>query len=81
MYAIPGPRYFGLNSTVSLDMLYGLVNLMFDPVPNLVFGLEYNYGYKRSTHEGTIATPQGVVEKIDESRNAHRISFGVFFDF
>jgi len=80
-YGIPGPGYTAVDSKISLDMLYGLVNLMFDPVPNLILGIEYNYGYKRSTHTGTITTPTAVVSSIDQSRPAHRISFGMFFDF
>lgn len=80
-YTIPGPGYTAVDSKISLDMLYGLVNLMFDPVPNLILGLEYNYGYKRSTHNGSITTPTVVVTSVDQSRPAHRISFGLFFDF
>jgi hypothetical protein len=80
-YTIPGPGYAATNSKISLDMFYGLVNVMYDPVPNLIFGLEYNYGYKRSKHEGSITTLAGSVTEISQSRPAHRISFGVFFDF
>ncbi len=80
-YSIPGPGYTATDSKISLDMLYGLVNIMYDPVPNLIFGLEYNYGYKSSKHEGSIATSSGLVTELSQSRSAHRISFGVFFDF
>lgn len=80
-YTIPGPGYTAVDSKISLDMLYGLVNLMFDPVPNLILGLEYNYGFKRSRHDGSITTPTEVVTSVDQSRPAHRISFGLFFDF
>jgi hypothetical protein len=77
----PDPDYTALNSSVGLDMYYGLVNLMFDPVPNLIFGLEYNYGYKASTYKGSIDTGTEVVTDLTQSRPAHRISFGMFFDF
>jgi len=83
-YTIPGavPPYVATDSKVSLDMLYGLVNIMFDPVPNLIFGIEYNYGYKKADHEGSLtSTGGGTVEEITQSRPAHRISFGMFFDF
>jgi hypothetical protein len=84
-YTIAGPDYEATNSKISQDMLYGLVNLMYDPVPNLIFGIEYNYGYKSSKHEGSIVTSVGPppvsVAEITKSRPAHRISFGVFFDF
>jgi hypothetical protein len=80
-YTIPTPGYDATNTKISLDMLYGLVNLMYDPVPNLIFGIEYNYGYKKSTHVGSIVTPGGTVAELSESRPAHRISFGLFFDF
>ncbi len=80
-YTIPAPAYTAVDSKISLDMLYGLVNLMFDPVPNLILGIEYNYGYKKSIHQGSITIPSGVVSQVDQSRPAHRISFGMFFDF
>jgi hypothetical protein len=80
-YTIPGAGYTATNSKISLDMLYGLVNIMYDPVSNLIFGLEYNYGYKNSTHEGSILTEKGVVTSLSQSRPAHRISFGLFFNF
>jgi len=80
-YMIPGPDYTATDSKISLDMLYGLVNIMYDPVPNLIFGLEYNYGYKSSKHEGSIITSAGPVAEVSQSRPAHRISFGMFFDF
>jgi hypothetical protein len=77
----PDPDYTATNSSVGLDMYYGLVNLMFDPVPNLIFGIEYNYGYKASTYKGSIDTGTQVVTDLTQSRPAHRISFGMFFDF
>jgi hypothetical protein len=82
-YAIPGavPPYVAANSKVSVDMLYGLVNIMYDPVPNLIFGLEYNYGYKKSDHTGSLTGAAGTVSEVTKSRPAHRISFGMFFDF
>ena len=80
-YTIPTPGYQVTNSKISVDMLYGLVNLMYDPVANLIFGIEYNYGYKKSTHKGTITDGANTLSEISESRPAHRISFGVFFDF
>jgi|GEM_PF-614090 len=80
-YTIPGSGYKATNSKISLDMWYGLVNLMYDPVSNLIFGIEYNYGYKQSTHEGNILTTAGTLTKLSQSRPAHRISFGLFFDF
>ncbi len=81
-YTIKTPGYEATNSKIDLDMLYGLVNLMYDPVPNLIFGLEYNYGYKQSNHRGNITVAPGdVAQTVSQSRPAHRISFGVFFDF
>lgn len=82
-FTIPGPDpdYTATNSSVGLDMYYGLVNLMYDPVPNLIFGIEYNYGYKASTYKGSINTGTQIVPEVTQSRPAHRISFGMFFDF
>ena len=77
----PDPDYQATKSKLSVDMLYGLVNLMYDPVPNLIFGIEYNYGYKKSTHTGTINNGTAVLPEVSQSRPAHRISFGMFFDF
>jgi hypothetical protein len=80
-YTIPGAGYTATNSKISLDMFYGLVNIMYDPVPNLIFGLEYNFGSKSAKHEGSVYTAEGVETEVSQSRPAHRISFGVFFDF
>jgi len=54
---------------------------MYDPVSNLIFGLEYNYGYKNSTHEGRILAGTSILTSLSQSRPAHRISFGLFFNF
>jgi len=80
-YTIPGAGYTATNSKISLDMLYGLVNIMYDPVPDLVFGIEYNYGYKNQKNQGSISTPSGSMAEVTKSRPANRISFGVFFNF
>jgi len=80
-YTIPGAGYTATNSKISLDMLYGLVNIMYDPVPNLIFGLEYNFGSKSAKHVGSVRTADGVEAEVSQSRPAHRISFGMFFDF
>jgi len=80
-YTIPGPDFIAEDSEIRLRHGYGLVNLMYDPVPALVFGVEWNVGYKESVHEGTITTGEGTVGRVEASRWAQRISFGLFFDF
>lgn len=80
-YTIPRTAYIVTDGKISLDMLYGTANLMYDPIPNMVFGLEYNFGFKNASHKGMITTPSGVVSTLEQSRPAHRISFGFFFDF
>jgi len=48
----------------------------------MIFGLEYNFGSMSAKQQGSIVTPEeGTVANLSQSRPAHRISFGVFFDF
>jgi hypothetical protein len=59
--------------------LYMLGNVMFDPFENFTIGLEYNYGYKLNMYDGTIG---GIPNSsTTQSRDASRISFGLFYSF
>ena len=44
-------------------------------------GLEYNWGRKETTHVGSIDTGEEVLSRLERSRNAQRISFGLFFNY
>jgi len=80
-YEIPTPGYQARNSEVELEHSYALVNVMYDWLPNLVLGVEYNWGEKDTLHVGEITTDDGVVGRLEKGRSAQRISFGVFFNF
>ena len=80
-YEIPGPDYQAENSEVTATHYYGLVNVMYDWLPNFVLGVEYNWGKKDTVHQGSIDTGDEVVARIEKGRVAQRISFGVFFNF
>ena len=80
-YEIPGPGYVAENGEVELSYNYALVNLMYDWLPNLSLGVEYNWGNKDVLHTGNISTDDGTVDRIEKDRSAQRISFGLFFNF
>jgi hypothetical protein len=80
-FTIEGPGYDASDTSVNLQHYYGLFNVMWTPEPALTFGIEYNYGNKRNKYDGAIDTGDEVVASIEKSRDAHRISFGLFFDF
>ena len=80
-FTIPGPDYDATNTSIDLTHFYGLLNVMWTPVPAVTFGIEYNIGEKTSKYEGTIDTGTEVVSLLEKSRMAQRISFGLFFDF
>ena len=54
---------------------------MWTAEPPLTFGVEWNVGRKTNKYDGTIDTGTEVVSSLDKSRDAQRISFGLFFDF
>ena len=80
-YEIPGPDYQAENSEVKATHYYGLVNVMWDWLPNLVLGLEYNWGKKDTIHQGLIDTGDEIITRLEQGRGAQRVSFGVFFNF
>lgn len=67
------------NGEVTFRGLYMVGNIMYDPFENFTIGLEYNFGYKKNIYEGTI--DGRAHSKIEKSRNANRISFGLFYNF
>lgn len=79
--SIPDQGITASNTSVQLDHRYILVNVMYSPVPGTAIGVEYNWGNKDVTYEGMITTPDGSVQRVQQGRDAKRISFGVFFDF
>jgi hypothetical protein len=80
-FTIVGPDYQAINTSVDVSIQYFLLNLMWDPIPSVVLGIEWNLGNRANSYEGTITTLDGVVNKVDQSRIANRISFGAFFNF
>lgn len=80
-YTIPTPGWEATNSSVRADFYYGLINFMYDPIPDLTLGLEYNVGNKEVLHEGALDNGLETVEKVEANRIAQRISFGAFFNF
>ena len=80
-YEIPGPGYSATDSEITAKHYYGLVNVMWDWLPNLILGAEYNYGYKDTFHVGNIDTGEEVLARLEKGRTAQRISFGIFFNF
>ena len=80
-YEIPGPGFQAEDSEIELSHQYALVNVMYDWLPNLILGVEYNWGEKDTLHTGTITTDDEVVNRLEKGRSAQRISFGLFFNF
>ena len=80
-YEITGPGYQAENSEIELSYQYALANVMYDWLPNLSMGLEYNWGHKDTLHTGSIDTGEEIVARLEKGRSAHRISFGLFFNF
>ncbi len=81
-FTIDGPGYLALNATATTKVKYFLLNLMWDPIPSVVLGIEWNFGQKTDVYEGNIVTsPTSVVDRLEKSKNANRISFGAFFNF
>ena len=80
-YEIPGPGFQAENSELELSHGYALVNVMYDWLPNLILGVEYNWGKKDTFHTGTVTTDDDVVIGLEKGRSAQRISFGLFFNF
>ena len=80
-YTISGPDYSATDSEITAKHYYGLVNVMWDWLPNLILGVEYNYGYKDTLHVGNIDLGDEVVTRLEKGRAAQRVSFGVFFNF
>lgn len=80
-YTIPGPEYAATNSEIKLTHGYGLINFMYDPVPSLTLGAEWNIGEATENHSGTVDTGDATLDGVEKSRVAQRISFGAFFNF
>ena len=78
---IDSPGYTAHNSTAQMVATYFLVNFMWNPIPSITIGAEWNYGKKTTTYEGSIDTGSTIVSKVEQSRPANRISFGTFFNF
>ncbi|WP_420579817.1 hypothetical protein [Reichenbachiella sp.] len=81
MLTIDPPGYNATNTTLNLDHEYMLINVMYDPIPGLSVGIEYNLGNRDIQYTGTIDTGNGMIQSVQKARAAQRISFGAFFDF
>ncbi len=80
-FAIDGPGYIATGTKAHTTMQYADINIMWDPIPSVVLGAEWNIGERTVIYEGSIITPEGVETRIEKSRIANRISFGAFFNF
>jgi hypothetical protein len=80
-FNIPDIGYAAANTTAEVQVQYFLVNFMWNPIPSVIIGAEWNIGKKREIYEGSINTGAATVNRLDESRIANRISFGTFFNF
>jgi len=80
-FTIAGSGYKAFDTSIDLDHIYGLINLMWTPQPALTFALEFNIGEKSSKYDGRIEKGSETLASIEQSRSAKRISFGLFFDF
>jgi hypothetical protein len=80
-FTISGPEYEATNTSIQASMQYVLVNLMWNPIPSVALGIEWNIGKRTNIYEGSIETENGTRTRIEKSRIANRISFGSFFNF
>lgn len=80
-FTISGPEYEATNTSIQASMQYVLVNLMWNPIPSVALGIEWNIGKRTNIYEGSIETENGTQKRIEKSRVANRISFGAFFNF
>jgi hypothetical protein len=80
-FVIEDPGYTATNTTIENSVDYFLANIMWDPIPSMILGVELNYGRRAVKYEGSIDIGTGIVNKIEQSRGATRISFGAFFNF
>ena len=80
-FSIPSTGYMANNTTAQVTLQYFLINFMWNPIPSIIIGAEWNIGKKTEIYEGNINTGMQTVNKIDQSRIANRISFGTFFNF
>ncbi len=80
-FTIDGPGYSAENTSIQYSIQYGLINLMWNPVPSVVLGAEWNIGERTNIYEGSIETEDGIQSKVEKSKVANRISFGAFFNF
>jgi len=80
-YEIPGPGFQATDSEIEAMHTYALVNVMYNWLPNLILGLEYNMGNKDTTHVGAIDTGEEVLARLEKDRSARRVSFGLFFNY
>lgn len=80
-FNIPDIEYLAINTNMTYQYRYILVNLMYDLLPNMNIGCEYNIGKKEQRYEGTIFTDNGTLSELNAAKWAQRISFGSFFYF
>ena len=78
---VDSPGYTARNTSAQLEAGYFLVNFMWNPIPSLTIGAEWNWGKRTNIYEGLIDTGSSVESKVEKSRSANRISFGAFFNF
>jgi hypothetical protein len=57
---------------------YGIINLMYDPIERMSFGVELDYGNKKIDYDGYI---NGLYISNNKARDAMRVSFGIMYFF
>jgi hypothetical protein len=67
-----------LNGNVDNYHYYGIVNLMYDPIEQMTFGVELDYGNKKLLYDGTV---NDAYINNTQARDAMRISFGFMYAF
>jgi hypothetical protein len=69
-----------VNGNVNNYHYYGIVNLMYDPIERLTFGVELDYGNKKVSFDGTVNNSNNFINETQQ-RDAMRISFGCMYAF
>ncbi|TAJ15495.1 hypothetical protein DMA11_00975 [Marinilabiliaceae bacterium JC017] len=84
-FYVEGGKFNVYDGSMDLNHYYGLVNIMYDPFENFTLGVEYNLGYKENVYHGDIVYDETGEnhdsDRLSKGRNAHRISFGLFYNF
>ncbi len=79
-FYVLGGDFHVSDGSINLDFFYGLINIMVDPFEDFTVGVEYNIGNKQNTYMGNFNSST-TEETLQKNRMAHRINFGLFYNF